>query len=89
MKPILQEIVKILKTLPKMNRDYGIGIINPLDTEEQALKMLNYLKENRDNPELMRIDRLMKKAFEISEEGCDETNIAGNSEDIEDFAKNE
>ena len=68
MKPILQEIVKILKTLPKMNRDYGIGIINPLDTEEQALKMLNYLKENRDNPELMRIDRLMKKAFEISEE---------------------
>ena len=68
MKQILIQIAEILWQLPKMNREYGIGIINPLDTEEQALKMLNYLKENRDNPELMRIDRLMKKAFEISEE---------------------
>ena len=64
MKPILIKIAQILWKIPNMNKQLVIAIINPLDTEAQATKMLNYLEENRDNPELMRIDRLLKKALE-------------------------
>ena len=40
MKQILIQIANILWTLPDMNRDLVIAIINPLDTEAQATKML-------------------------------------------------
>ena len=49
-----------------MSKQIVIGIINPLDTNEQAMEMLNYLEKNRDNPELMRIDKLLKKALAIN-----------------------
>ena len=65
---ILQKIAKILKTIPKMDDNLGIGIMNPLKTEKQAIEMLNYLKENRHNQELTRPDRLLKKALEIGKE---------------------
>ena len=66
MKEILIKITQILWEIPNMSKQVLIGIINPLDTEEQAMTMLNYLKENKDNPELMRIDRLLKKVLAIS-----------------------
>ncbi len=68
MKQILIQIANILWTLPDMNRDLVIAIINPLDTETQATKMLEYLQENKNNEELMRIDRLLKKTLQIAEE---------------------
>lgn len=68
MKHILIQIANILWTLPDMNRDLVIAIINPLDTETQATKMLEYLQENKNNAELMRIDRLLKKTLQIAEE---------------------
>lgn len=67
MKQILIQIANILWTLPNMNKDLVIGIINPLDTETQATKMLEYLQENKNNTELMRIDRLLKTSLKISE----------------------
>lgn len=68
MKQILIQIANILWTLPDMNRDLVIAIINPLDTETQATKMLEYLQENKNTEELMRIDRLLKKTLQIAEE---------------------
>ena len=68
MKQILIQIANILWTLPDMNRDLVIAIINPLDTETQATKMLEYLQENKNNEELMRIDKLLKKTLQIAEE---------------------
>ena len=68
MKQILIQIANILWTLPDMNRDLVIAIINPLDTEAQAMKMLEYLQKNKNNEELMRIDRLLKKTLQIAEE---------------------
>ena len=65
MKNILREIADILYDIPKMNRNRMIGIINPLGTEEQASQMLEYLKKNRNNSNLMRIDNLIRKALEI------------------------
>ena len=68
MKEILQKIVDFLKEHTNYNKEEMMGIINPLNTVTQATKMLNYLKENKDNLELMRIDRLLKKALAISKE---------------------
>ena len=39
-----------------------------LKTEKQTMTMLNYLEENKDNKELMRIDKLLKKALAIEKE---------------------
>ncbi len=68
MKQILIQIANILWTLPDMNRDLVIAIINPLDTEAQATKMLEYLQENKNNEESMRIDNLLKVRRRIAEE---------------------
>ncbi len=68
MKQILIQIANILWTLPDMNRDLVIAIINPLDTETQATKMLEYLQKNKNNEESMRIDNLLKVRRRITEE---------------------
>ena len=68
MKQILIQIANILLTIPDMNRDLVIAIINPLDTEAQATKMLEYLQENKNNEESMRIDNLLKVRRRIAEE---------------------
>ena len=68
MKPILVEIAKILWELPNMTRGLGIAIINPLDTEKQAKKMLRYMKKYRNDEKLMRSDNLLKTTLRISKE---------------------
>ena len=65
MKDILRQIADILYEMPKMSKQRMIGILNPLKTEQQEKEMLNYLQENKDNKELMRIDNLMRKTIEI------------------------
>ena len=68
MKPILVEIAKILWELPNMTRDLVIAIINPLNTEKQAKKMLRYMKKYRNDEKLMRADNLLKTRLRISKE---------------------
>ena len=68
MKEILQKIVDFLKYNTNYNKEEMIAIVNPLKTEKQAITMLNYLEENKDNKELMRIDKLLKKALAIEKE---------------------
>ena len=65
MKNILKKIADILYYVPLMDKDIMAGVLNPLNTEEQANEMLEYLEKNKNNPELMRIDNLLHKALEI------------------------
>ena len=67
MREIKRQIVEILKGELNFNRAETLGVIVPLKTEEKALKMLEYLKENKDDEYLMRIDRLLKKSVSIAE----------------------
>ena len=67
MKEILNSIVDILLEVPYINRQRMIGIMTPLRTEAQASAMLNYLEENRNNSEVMRIDTLIKTSLRISD----------------------
>ena len=64
----LEEIAKIVWTIPEITQDLVLAIIVPLKKETQATKMLEYLQENKNNAELMRIDRLLKKTLQIAEE---------------------
>ena len=65
MKNILREIADILYDVPLMDKDLMAGVLNPLDTEEQANEMLEYLEKNKNNPNIMRVDNLIRKALEI------------------------
>ena len=65
MKEILIKIADILWTVPFMDEAIGISIMNPIDTEEQANKMLKFLEENRNNPQVMDIDYLIPNKRKI------------------------
>ena len=43
MKNILKKIADILYYVPLMDKDIMAGVLNPLNTEEQANEMLEYL----------------------------------------------
>ena len=60
----LQEIVDFLKENTNYNKDQMMMIINPLDTEEQADKFLNWVK----NQEPMIWYEMRKKALEINQD---------------------
>ena len=64
----LEEIAKIVWTIPEITQDLVLAIIVPLKKETQATKMLESLQENKNNAELVRIDRLLKKTLQIAEE---------------------
>lgn len=68
LKSILREIADILWEFPNMTRGLALGIINPLDTESRAKEMLEYIKKNRNNEKLMRIDNLIRTTLRISKE---------------------
>ena len=59
MKNILRKIADVLYDVPYMDRDMMACIMNPIETEEQGLKMLKFLEENKDNPEIMDTDYLL------------------------------
>ena len=65
MKELWNKIADIVCGVDFMDRDTLIGILNPLETESQAKEMINYLEENKDNIEVMRVDNLLRKALEI------------------------
>ena len=64
----LEEIAKIVWTIPEITQDLVLAIIVPLKKETQATKMLEYLQENKNNAELMRIDNLLEVRRRIAEE---------------------
>ena len=39
--------------------------MNPIETEEQGLRMLKFLEENKDNPEIMDTDYLIPNKRKI------------------------
>lgn len=65
MKSILMEIGKILKDIPNMDKTSMAVIMNPIDTMEQAQRLLKYLQENKDNKEIMKMGYLLKHNHEI------------------------
>lgn len=62
MKDILRKIVDILYYVPNMNRDTMGSIINPIETEEEANRLLKYLQ---DNKEQLKTGYLIKHKIEI------------------------
>ena len=65
MKDLRNKIMDYLLTIPKMNKQLVIAILNPLKIEKQAQLMLNYLQDNKENKNLMKIDKLLKLSLQI------------------------
>ncbi len=65
MKNILREIADILYDIPLMSKSMMGSIMNPIETEEQANEMLMFLKENKNNPEIMDTDYLIPNRRKI------------------------
>lgn len=65
MKPILIKIASILWKVPLMDKAMLISIIDPIETEEQANRMLKFLEENKDNNEIMDTDYLIPNKRKI------------------------
>ena len=65
MKNILRQIADILFDIPNMNRECMGAIMNPIDTNEHAERLLNYLEDNKNNKEIMRVSYLLKHNHEI------------------------
>ena len=65
MKDILRQIANILYYIPNMNRDCMGSIMNPIETIPQAKRLLNFLEENKDNKEIMRVTYLLRNKHEI------------------------
>ena len=64
----LEEIAKIVWTIPDITQDLVLAIIVPLKKEIQATKMLEYLQKNKNDAEIMRIDNLLEVRRRIAEE---------------------
>ena len=64
MKQVLMKISGILWQVPNSNETTIASIINPIETAEQANKMLKYLQKNKQN---LKIGYLIKHKIEIIE----------------------
>jgi len=65
MRQLWDKITILVKDVDYMDNDTLIGILNPLRTEEKALEMINFIEENKNNKDVMRIDTLLRKALQI------------------------
>ena len=65
MKQTLIQIANILWKVPLMDKATVMWIINPIETEEQGLRMLKFLESNKDNPEIMDTDYLIPNRKKI------------------------
>lgn len=65
MRDILEKIADILYYIPNMNRDCMGAIMNPIDTIPQAKRLLNFLENNKDNKEIMRVSYLLRNNHQI------------------------
>lgn len=65
MKPILLKIANILWEIPNMSETFGAIIMNPIDTIPQAKRLLNFLEENKNDPEIMRVTYLLRNNHKI------------------------
>ncbi len=66
MKKLRNQIMDYLLRIPNINKENLIGILNPLDTEEQAMIFLNYLQKNQNNEEKMQVEKLIKTVLKIT-----------------------
>lgn len=48
------------------DKDIMLGVLCPLETEQMALTMLNYLEKNKHNKDLVTESKLYEKALEIN-----------------------
>lgn len=64
MREILEQIADILWQVPNSNQDTIETVMNPIETIEQAQKMLDYLQDNKEN---LKIGYLIKHRKEIIE----------------------
>ena len=64
----LEEIASIVWTIPNIKQELVLAVIVPLKKESQATEMLDYLQENMNNKELMRIDNLLRVRRKKAEE---------------------
>ncbi len=60
MQELISEIIEYLLKVPNMNKEILIAMINPLRNEKQLGTFLQYLKENENNSDLIKIDKLLK-----------------------------
>lgn len=65
MKNILRKIADILYDVPFMSRAIMGSIMSAIETEEQGLRMLKFLEENKDKPEIMDTDYLIPNKRKI------------------------
>ena len=65
MENTIDKIIDILYYIPNMNRDCMGSIINPIDTEVHANRLLTFLEEHIDNKDVMRVSYLLKHKHEI------------------------
>ena len=65
MKESLVKIANILWEIPNMTATVGATIMNPIDTTSQANRLLNFLEENKDNKEVMRVSYLLRNNHRI------------------------
>ena len=65
MRNTVKKIIDILYDIPNMSKACMGMIIDPIDTEEQANRLLKYLEENKDNKEIMRVSHLLRYKHEI------------------------
>ncbi len=66
MQKLRSEIIEYLLKVPNMNKEILIAMLNPLQNEKQLESFLQYLKENENNSDLMRIDKLLKVRANIA-----------------------
>ena len=60
---LLKELAIILWSIPDMDKSSMIGILNPLETEEQIKEMMEYLKTI--DLKTTKISPIIQKALEI------------------------
>ena len=65
MNEVLNKIADMLWTIPNMSVTVGATIMNPIDTEEHAKRLLSYLIKNKNDKEIMRVSFLLKHNHEI------------------------
>ncbi len=64
-KKLEKEYMNLLKEVTNYNKTQCLGLFYGLDNTEQRKEMLEYIKANKDNKELMRITNLIDQTHII------------------------
>lgn len=66
MKEIRFKICDIIEEIFGNDKEIMLGVLCPLETEQMALTMLDYLEKNKNNKSLVTESKLYEKALEIN-----------------------